>query len=136
MNILIIGGTRFMGPFIVKKLQSAGHNLTLFHRGNTPSKLSESVEEILGDRNQLSDFAEQLRALKADIVLDMMCGNEGQAQQLMEVFTGFTSRVVVASSEDVYRSFGRVNRTEDGEVDPSIITEKSPLRESLSLQQT
>jgi nucleoside-diphosphate-sugar epimerase len=130
MRILIIGGTRLMGPSIVERLHAAGHAVTLFHRGQTRIELPEGVEEITGDVNQLADYSGQLRSLQADVVLDMMAMTEMQAEALMETFIGFTRRVVVLSSQDVYRAFGRVNRTESSEVDPSLITEDSPLREN------
>ncbi|HEX4714579.1 MAG TPA: NAD-dependent epimerase/dehydratase family protein, partial [Ktedonobacteraceae bacterium] len=110
MRILIIGGTRFMGPYITTSLHAAGHEVTLFHRGQTPTELPEGVQEILGDRDQLADHAELLRSLKADVVLDMMERTEQQARQFMGVFAGFAHRSVVVSSQDVYRAFGRVNQ--------------------------
>lgn len=128
MHVLIIGGTRFMGPHITKNLHQAGHRVTLFHRGQSQIELPTGVAEILGDRNELVQHASRLQHLQPDLVLDMVAGTQRQAQQCVEVFAGFTRRVVVASSQDVYRSFGRVNRTEDGEVDPSELTETSPLR--------
>jgi nucleoside-diphosphate-sugar epimerase len=131
MHILIIGGTRFMGPYILTDLLEAGHRVTLFHRGQSRLEPPAGVEEILGDRNKLMEYAEQLRRLQPDVVLDMMALTEQQAWQFMEVFAGFTGRAVVASSQDVYRSFGRVNGTEGGEVDPSPLTEDAPLRENL-----
>lgn len=131
MRILVIGGTRFMGPYILKNLHATGHEVALFHRGQTSTALPEGVEEILGDRDQLADYASTLRAWQPDVVLDMVQATEKQAQQFVEVFAGFTRRAVVASSQDVYRSFGRVNCTEGGEVDPAPITEDSPLRENL-----
>jgi len=131
MRILMIGGTRFMGPYILKNLHATRHEVALFHRGQTSTALPEGVEEILGDRDQLADYASTLRAWQPDVVLDMIQATEKQAQQFVEVFAGFTRRTVVASSQDVYRAFGRVNRTESSEVDPATITEDSPLCENL-----
>lgn len=131
MHVLIIGGTRFMGPHVTKNLLLADHRVTLFHRGQSTTELPTGVTEILGDRNQLIQHARQLRQLRPDVVLDMIAGTQEQAQQCVEVFAGFTHRIVVVSSQDVYRSFGRVNRSEDGEVDPGKLTEDSPLRENL-----
>jgi len=131
MHVLIIGGTRFMGPHITKNLHAAGHMVTLFHRGQSRIELPEGVAEITGDRDELMQHARQLRPLQPDVVLDMIARTEKQAQQCVEVFAGHTRRIVVASSQDVYRSFGRVNRTEDGDVDLSELGETSPLREHL-----
>lgn len=130
MRVLIIGGTRLMGPYVVNNLHAAGHTVTIFHRGQSNIDLPEGVEEILGDCNRFTDYARQLRDLQADVVLDMMVMTEAQAHAVMETFVGFTRRLVVLSSQDVYRAFGRVNGTEGGEVDPSPISEDSPLREN------
>jgi nucleoside-diphosphate-sugar epimerase len=131
MHVLIIGGTRFMGPHITKNLHAAGHMVTLFHRGQSKMELPEGVAEITGDRDELMQHARQLRQLQPDVVLDMIASTEKQAQHCVEVFASFTRRIVVASSQDVYQSFGRVNRTEDGAVDLSDINEASPLRKHL-----
>lgn len=131
MHVFIIGGTRFMGPHITKNLHAAGHRVTLFHRGQSTTELPEGVTEIIGDRDELMQYARELRPLQPDVVLDMVARTEKQAQHCVEVFAGSTRRIVVASSQDVYRSFGRVNRTEDGPADLSELSETSPLREHL-----
>lgn len=131
MRILIIGGTRFMGPYIVKNLHAAGHEVSIFHRGQASIELSGGVGEILGDRDQLAQHADALRKLAPEVVLDMVVWHEEHARDLMETFAGVARRVVVVSSQDVYRAFGRVNGHESGEVDLSPITEGSPLRENL-----
>lgn len=35
MRVLLIGGTRFIGPFVVGRLVDLGHEVTIFHRGQT-----------------------------------------------------------------------------------------------------
>lgn len=131
MRILIIGGTHFMGPYVVARLCEEGHEVSIFHRGKTKATLPAGVTEMLGDRNHLPEYASELRQLAPEVVLDMMALTERHARDLMETFAGVVRRVVVASSQDVYRAFGRVNKKEDGEVDPEPITEESPLRENL-----
>lgn len=131
MRILIIGGTNFMGPYVVNNLCSAGHEVIVFHRGKTKRELPDGVKEILGDRNRLSEYADELRKLEPDVVLDMVVWNEEHARVLMDTFAGVAKRVVVLSSMDVYQAFGRVNGFEGGEPDPAPLTEDSPLRERL-----
>lgn len=131
MRILIIGGTSFMGPYTTRNLRAAGHEVTLFHRGKTKTELPEGVQEMLGDRDHLADYASEFQRLEPDVVLDMMLMTEQQARDLMATFAGVARRVVVISSQDVYQAFGRVNRHEDGDADPSVITEDSPLRANL-----
>jgi nucleoside-diphosphate-sugar epimerase len=131
MRILVIGGTRFMGPHIIRNLCAAGHEVSVFHRGQTRAELPGGVKEILGNRDCLSEYASDFRRLSPEVVLDMFAMHEQHACDLMTTFTGIAKRMVVASSVDVYWSFGRVNKLEDGEVDPSPITENSPLRTKL-----
>lgn len=120
-----------MGPFIVKNLGAAGYDVSIFHRGQTKAEHLEGVQEILGDRDRLLDYASDVQKLKPDVVLDMVVWHEQHARDLMATFAGVAGRVVVVSSQDVYRAFGRVNRQEEGEVDLSPITEDSPLRAKL-----
>ena len=132
MRILIIGGTNFMGPFVVQSLNAQGHNVTIFHRSRTTgSLLPDRVQEILGDRRPLADVAEILQKTEPEVVLDMIPIVEQDAREIMSVFKGVARRVVSISSQDVYRAFGRVNLKEAGPVDLSHITEDSPLRENL-----
>jgi nucleoside-diphosphate-sugar epimerase len=51
----------------------------------------------------------------------------------MRVFKGIAGRVVVPSSIDVYRAFGRLHGTEPGPPDPVPLSEDAPLRELLSI---
>lgn len=41
MKILIIGGTNFIGPFLVRHLLTMGHDVILFHRGKTKTESKE-----------------------------------------------------------------------------------------------
>ena len=50
MDLLVIGGTQFVGRAIVDAALAGGHRVTLFHRGRTNRGLFDGVEEILGDR--------------------------------------------------------------------------------------
>src|SRR5947209_6435114 len=131
MRILIIGGTRFIGPQVVHYLSEQSHDITLFHRGQTHTDLPQGVKEILGNRRPLSASANELRRLAPDVVLDLIPFIEQDAQEVMNTFTGIATRVVAISSQDVYRAFGRVNRKESGPLDPLPLTEDSPLRENL-----
>lgn len=131
MKILIIGGTRFMGPHVVRSLASAGHEVAVFHRGETPAELPGNVTEILGDRNNLRDFAGPIRAFAPEIVLDMMLLNELQAKELVKVTAGVARRLVVAGSCDVYLRYDLLRGVESGAPDSARVTEESELRRRL-----
>lgn len=51
MQLLIIGGTRFLGRALVETAVSAGHTVTLFNRGRSHPGLFPEVETIIGDRD-------------------------------------------------------------------------------------
>lgn len=70
MNLLIIGGTRFLGRHLVDSALARGHAITLFHRGKSNPGLYPQVETILGDREQ--DLA-RLSGQNWDAVIDT-CG--------------------------------------------------------------
>lgn len=50
MRILILGGTRFVGRHLVEEARERGHDVTIFHRGQSGRDLWPDVEEIFGDR--------------------------------------------------------------------------------------
>ena len=52
MNLLVLGGTRFVGRRIVESALARGHAVTVFHRGQTNPGLFPEAEQILGDRDQ------------------------------------------------------------------------------------
>jgi nucleoside-diphosphate-sugar epimerase len=131
MRILVIGGTNFMGPLVVRSLSEQGHKVTVYHRGQTRTVLPGGVKELLGDRRPLTGSAAELQRLAPEVVLDMIPAIERDAVEVMSVFRGIARRVVAISSQDVYRAFGRVNGKESGPVESGLITEDSPLRENL-----
>jgi nucleoside-diphosphate-sugar epimerase len=131
MNILVIGGSGFIGPFLVRQLQEQGHRVALFHRGTSAANLAASIERIIGDRRQLGNYEESFTRFKPEVVIDLILSSGTQAQELMKVFRGLARRVVAASSMDVYRAVGVVHGTEPGELEPLPLTEDSALRTKL-----
>lgn len=130
MRILLLGGTRFIGPHVIKKLASEGHDIAIFNRGlSDPEKLPAGLVTIAGDRVRLGDYRREFDAFSPDVVLDMFPFTERDAQLVMETFSGITGRVVAVSSCDVYRAFGKVNGIETGPIEEGLLTEDSPLCE-------
>jgi nucleoside-diphosphate-sugar epimerase len=115
----------------VRQLAAHGHDVTIFHRGRTETSLPGNVSHIHGDFANLPDHLDQLRRILPEVVLEMVPFRAADAQRV-RAFKGVARRVVVVSSGDVYRAFGRLWRTEPGPPDPTPLTEDSPLREQLS----
>jgi nucleoside-diphosphate-sugar epimerase len=131
MRILVIGGTNFMGPLVVKALSEQGHKVSVFHRGQTQTDLPIGVMEILGDRRSLNEKTAEIQQLAPELVLDMFPFTEQDALDVMRIFSGIAHRLIAISSQDVYRAFGRVNGKETGLLEIIPITENSPLRQNL-----
>lgn len=120
-----------MGPYVARELLAAGHSVCVFHRGSAGGTIAEGAQELLGNRRSILDHAEALRAWKPDVVLDMVCMTIADAQGLVNVYAGHAQRLVVASSIDVYRAYGLLTGTEEGEPQPTPLTEDSELRTRL-----
>lgn len=114
MRLLAIGGTRFSGRALSELALAAGHELTVFHRGNTGADLFPEAEHLAGDRQgDLSPLAGR----RFDAVID---------------FCGYFPRHVRASTELLRDSgwYGFVSSI-SAHVDgiPPNTTEGGPLRE-------
>jgi len=129
MRILLIGGNGFIGRPVVAALQQGGHALALFHRG--ASAAPSGVDQILGDRRQLSACAADLTRFAPDVVIDLVMSSGAQAEELMSLFRGVAGRVIMLSSMDVYRAVGLLHGTETGPLQEVPLTEESELRRSL-----
>jgi nucleoside-diphosphate-sugar epimerase len=57
MRILVVVGTRFIGPHVVGRLVGSGHEVAVFHRGQTRADLPPSVRHLRGDRRHLAGYA-------------------------------------------------------------------------------
>jgi 2'-hydroxyisoflavone reductase len=67
LKILILGGTGFTGPFQVHYAVARGHTVTVFNRGRRQADLPDSVEHLIGDRN---DDLTALEGREWDVVID------------------------------------------------------------------
>jgi nucleoside-diphosphate-sugar epimerase len=129
MRILLIGGNGFIGRFVAAKLIQQRHAVAVFHRGTTAAPAG--VEELRGDRNQLTASAQELKRFAPDVVIDLIISSGPQAEELMNISRGASQRVVMLSSIDVYRAVGISHGTESGPLQEVPLTEESELRRSL-----
>ena len=128
MKILVIGGTGFIGPYVIRALVAAGHQVAVFHRTACASELPPGVQDILGDRRELEAHHIAFKAFAPEIVLDVILSSGRQASALMHLFRGRARRVVAVSSMDVYRACGVLHGSEPGDLEPLPLTEDSPVR--------
>ncbi|MDJ0652673.1 MAG: SDR family oxidoreductase [Xanthomonadales bacterium] len=110
LNILILGGTGFIGPHMVRRARERGHTVTLFNRGRTNTDLFPDVETLVGDRDS------QLQALegrKWDAVID----NSGYVPRHVRESAGLLSEAarqyLFISSISAYGNFEQPGIDED-----------------------
>jgi len=125
VRILILGGTRLTGPFAVRELAGAGHEVRVFHRGEHEPELP--AVHVHGDFADFAQHADELRAFEPEVVIDTLAVRAGDIARVA-TFADTASHAVVLSSADVYRAFGRIWRSEPGPPDPVPLGEDSPLR--------
>lgn len=52
LGLLVLGGTGFIGPHLVRYAVARGHRVTIFTRGRRQPDRPESVVRLVGDRDQ------------------------------------------------------------------------------------
>ncbi len=131
MRVLVLGGTGFIGSWVVRGLAEAGCEVAVFHRGQTPGQRLDGVREILGDRRALGEAREALLGFGPDVVVDIALFTQAQAEAVRDLFRGHAGRWVVLSSADVYRQYDGLRRLSEAPPDATPLTEESPVRERL-----
>lgn len=100
LNILILGGTGFTGPFQVKYALSRGHKVTVFNRGKShPGELPKEAEQLIGDRNGQLDA---LKGRKWDVCIDIPTTLPVWVRDAAQILKGNVDRYVFVSTISVY----------------------------------
>jgi 2'-hydroxyisoflavone reductase len=81
LDLLILGGTAFLGPEFIEAALARGHKVTLFNRGKTNPQLFPDLEKLRGDR---------------DGQLDALAGRKWHA---VVDTSGYVPRIVKMSAE-------------------------------------
>lgn len=105
LEILVLGGTGFLGPHFVEAAMDAGHRLTLFNRGKTnPTRFSgeefKEIEQLKGDRK--SDLGALEGQRRWDAVLDTSAYFPRDVTRTAELLAPRVGQYVIISSISVY----------------------------------
>jgi len=128
LNILILGGTGFLGPACVDAAQARGHTITLFNRGITEKRkggMFPEIEKLQGDRDPKK--GEGLKALEGrqwDAVIDTSSYYPRIAKAAAELLAKNVKHYTMVSSVSAYKSNDKPTEDESGELatmsDPTI----------------
>ena len=112
LDILVLGGTGFIGPHMVSEALRRGHSVTLFNRGRTNNALFPDLETIKGDRDNGLDG---LQGRTWDAVIDNSGYVPRHVQDSARLLAPNCDRYVYISTVAVYADI------------PSATDEDSPL---------
>lgn len=99
-KLLVLGGTRFLGPPIVEAALAAGYEVTLFNRGKSDPGRFAKLEQVKGDRDT-GDLS-GLQGRKFDAVVDTSGYAPLHVQQACEALRDNVAHYVFVSTVSVY----------------------------------
>jgi 2'-hydroxyisoflavone reductase len=102
MRLLVIGGTRFVGRYIVEAALARGHELTLLHRGRSGAGLFPQAEHLLADRDDGAALTSVLAGRTFDATIDVSAYFPRQVRVLAEALGGRGGHQVYVSSVSAY----------------------------------
>ncbi len=106
LDILVLGGTGFIGPHMVGEALRRGHSVTLFNRGRTNDDLFPDLETIKGDRG--GDLS-MLEGRKWDAVIDNSGYVPRHVQNSARTLAPNIGQYLFISTISVYASFTSAN---------------------------
>ncbi|TYP72472.1 NAD-dependent epimerase/dehydratase family protein [Paenibacillus methanolicus] len=102
MDLLLLGGTKFLGKHIAETALRRGHRVTLFHRGLTNPGLFPDAEHITGDRDGGLDA---LAGRRWDAVVDTSGYVPRVVRQSARLLAERADHYTFISSVSVYADF-------------------------------
>jgi len=112
-NVLVLGGTQFVGRHIVEALLVAGHRVSVFTRGRTPDELPDTVERLHGDRSEGQAGLKALQGRTWDACVDVSGYLPGAVRASAELLQDVVRHYVFISTVSVYAEPGRHPIRED-----------------------
>ncbi|GAB2287262.1 Chloroplast stem-loop binding protein of 41 kDa b, chloroplastic [Dionaea muscipula] len=129
-NILIMGGTRFIGVFLSRLLVKEGHRTTLFTRGKTPiskqlpgesdedyADFSSKILHLKGDRKDYEFVKTRLAEEGFDVVYDINGREAEEAEPILDALPKL-EQYIYCSSAGVYLKSDVLPHSEVDAVDP------------------
>lgn len=110
LDILILGGTAFLGIAQVEYARARGHRVTLFNRGRTNPHLFPDLEKLVGDR-AIPDYS-ALEGRRWDAVLDNSASLAPWVEDSTEILRDSVGHYLFVSSISAHKDNSRIGGTE------------------------
>jgi len=99
MKVLVLGGTGFIGPHVVRRLLSRGHEVSIFNRGRSNTDLFPEAQKLIGDRD---GGLESLATGEWDAVIDNSGYVPRHVKDSAALLKGRVGRYLFTSTVAVY----------------------------------
>ncbi|BDG09980.1 NAD-dependent epimerase/dehydratase family protein [Anaeromyxobacter paludicola] len=101
MRALLIGGTRFVGYLLARRLLAGGHEVTVLNRGTLADPFGPEVEKLRADRTGPA-LGEALRGRSFDAVFDFAGYTAEDGRRAAELLDGRVGHYLAVSTGQVY----------------------------------
>jgi len=102
MQVLVIGGSRFIGRAVVQRLLMEGHRVTILNRGQSEDPFGTRVNRVVGDRSDPGTLQRALARREFDVVVDVIAFREEDTQAAVDRLKGRIGHFVHVSTASVY----------------------------------
>ncbi len=102
MQVLVIGGSRFIGLALVQRLLMDGHRITLVNRGRTADPFGTRVSRVIGDRADPQTLQRAVARREFDAVIDVISFRGEDTQTAIEKLAGRIGHFIHISTASVY----------------------------------
>lgn len=120
MRVVVIGGSGHVGTYLTPRLVEAGHEVTVITRGKREAYLPhaawKAVRKVAADRaaeDAAKVFAQRIRDLKPDVVMDLICFTLDSARQIADALKGQVRHFLHCGTIWVHGHSEQVPTTED-----------------------
>lgn len=121
LDLLVLGGTGFIGPHLVRHAVARGHRVTIFTRGRRDADIPSSVTRLVGDRN---GKLEALEGKKWDAVIDDSATNPEYVRMSTSLLKDAVGAYLFTSSTGVYYPYLKRGIDETQPVDTELADPK------------
>jgi nucleoside-diphosphate-sugar epimerase len=110
MNILIIGGTKFMGIHLVNSLIKLNYNVTIATRGITKDLFGNKVQRVIIERTDKASIKKALQNKHYDIVYDNQAYSSNEVMYILDNVS--CDKYIQISTVSVYYPNMKLNQIE------------------------